>query len=648
MADYAPPPVMPEVRESLPDAPPDNTPPTIIDQYKANHPELGDTSDYTLARNLYQSGVAQPKESFPAFATRIGVSQPPLATAANSGLTTASMGLEPPIEAGLSGLGSLMSGDGFSKGYKDKRQQVQDQLDVGAYQNPLSSTAGDIGGGLADYLRFGPGIKQAAEAIPGAKALLSNPVADSVIKMFGLGSAAEIPKAIEQQATNPNGPDIGQGAWDVLKQGLEGGTAGLAGSVASKTLGSLAAPLLKVLGGGMVAADDVAQGIPRTIYTKAAAKGSSGFTGSTTPVDAGLALDKNFYSNLLDHSSLNVSKGVAQLSDLMDQPGMTVPLVQAMKSAAPGSFSTDGGYVRPALRTYMDGVTNADTGADGSQISHLFDPVLENLAEGGDNQDAKDALKQTIIRLTNNDPTGNSVKDFVASVFKDIIPQRLAGPLDPNTAFNRPTSAGTATIEKGRLISPPIPWTDIPSKLSQNLYERSGGGPGMVMRPNITAGLGGNLKGLASVAGQVPMLALRLGGYGLQAAGSAADAAAEPGTALANMMPGNSGAYIKDALDRTPNAYQSTLFGATQSPNSSDPNAPMFPDTYHAPSIHTALPPGTDLTAVDRPTAVSHIAATLGPQVASQVPQDDIGFRAALSNLYSNPASRKALAGSDQ
>src|SRR5690242_9774099 len=59
-------------------------PTTFLDTYKQNHPEMADHSDYGIARTLYDSGSHKDGESFPEFATRIGISEGALGTALNT------------------------------------------------------------------------------------------------------------------------------------------------------------------------------------------------------------------------------------------------------------------------------------------------------------------------------------------------------------------------------------------------------------------------------------------------------------------------------------------------------------------------------------------------------------------------------------
>src|SRR5690349_18527429 len=84
----------------------ETTPDTILDQYKAANPDLPDVTDTVLARQVYDSGMHKKDASFPAFATRIGVTQGTLETALNSGLTTAAFHVNEPVESALSGIGT--------------------------------------------------------------------------------------------------------------------------------------------------------------------------------------------------------------------------------------------------------------------------------------------------------------------------------------------------------------------------------------------------------------------------------------------------------------------------------------------------------------------------------------------------------------
>jgi hypothetical protein len=73
----------------------------------------------------------------------------------------------------------------------------------------------------------------------------------------------------------------------------------------------------------------------------------------------------------------------------------------------------------------------------------------------------------------------------------------------------------------------------------------------------------------------------------------------------------------------------------------------IIPDYFTPPQRQSQVTPTGDaqtwLAQADRPTATAYVQQRLGPQVASQLPADDLGFKAALSNLWSDPGYRKAL-----
>src|SRR4051812_5653168 len=173
----------------------------------------------------------------------------------------------------------MMHGDGFGQGYKTKRQELEDQRSVGGYQNPTANLGGDAAGTVADHMRFGPAIRQAANVLPGVGRITS-PLADAVIKMFGISSADEIPRVIERQATRDAPVDPIEGMKDVGEAGLGGAGAAVLGSGVSKGL-SVGGSLIRSVGKGLVAADDAAAGMPRSIYTRSAANMGRNFTGDT-------------------------------------------------------------------------------------------------------------------------------------------------------------------------------------------------------------------------------------------------------------------------------------------------------------------------------------------------------------------------------
>lgn len=625
--------------------PADPQPPTMLDSYRANHPDAP-TSDYVLSRQIYDSGLHKENESYPAFASRVGVTQQPLETALSKGLTTAGLGLANPIESGFSGLGSLLSGGSFGQGYKEKRQELADQDAVGSFQNPVSNAGGDVAGTVADYTKLGPVFRGVADRVPGlAQIAKSGPLGDSIAKFFGLAEANEIPKMLEREAVDDKW-HVGQDALDLGKAGAEGAASAALGSGVAKGLNTVVGPLTRGFGSGLIAADDAASGMPRTIYTKAAQKMGAGFTGDTNPAAASLTRDTAFYNDLLDHSALNVSKGVDQLGDLMERPGYTGRILDAAKKALPDDSGATIGDTNPQA---------TDPSFFSSSHSGVFDSAIDAMNNGdeGGAAAAKQALNTTITRLQAQDPTGESARQFMADIYKDIIPQRLQAPFDPSSDFDRNAISGKLN-DSGKLIPPPVTGM---GKLAQQLWERSGGGAGRVMWPMLATEPKATIAGFGSVIQQGGTIPMKVAGYGLDAAGKVASGLGEPGVTagdfidrlLPNSLASSDGAA--SLLKNMPGAYQTGLYQASTAAPST--NTPMFPDTYKPPigQQHTELPTGANvqnwLASTDRGSATNLVAQRLGPDVAKQLAStDDLGFKAALFGLASDPNYRKQLAAS--
>lgn len=625
-------PVTPADAATTTAAPADAQQSALLDNYRSNNPEYKDDSDYVLSRKLYDSGQSKPDESYPAFASRIGVSQSALETALNKGLTTAAFGLNNPVESAGSGLVSALGGGSFRQGYEQKRQELADQAAVGGYQNPISNIGGDMAGTVADYAKFGPILRAGAEAaVPGvAKIARSGPLGDSIAKFFGLSEANEIPKMLEREAlsADPNKPEFGlhpdRDMLDLAATGAEGAGSALVGSTIGKGLSAGVAPLVDAAGRGLVLSDKLAASMPRNIYSDAASKMSQGFTGEVSPKAAALAQDKNYYSNLLDTSGFNVQKGIRDLSDKLQTAGWGQRILQSIEDMASPFKKIE---------------TMGDETGHGAILPTETDAVVQaKQAFNQGNPDAKymarDAFQAIANRLTASDPAGTSTRAFVANVYKDAIPDLLAG---------------------GKLLQPPVTGM---GALGQALYERLGGGPGSVMWPQFASQPKSTFAGAGSVVSQLPSLVLKLGGYGLQGVGKAIDAIGEPGAAamkipgVSSLLPEGLGLGEKGlASTNLPGIYQNGAYqGVTADPAT---NKPMFPDVYQQPRLqqHSELPTDTNavdwLGSTDRGSATAFVANRLGPQVGQQLAQtDDGGYRAALFNLASDPRYRAALSSS--
>ena len=632
-----------------PDGPP--APPRLIDQVRAGDPKAADLSDYVLARHLYDSGNHGKDESYPAFATRLGVTQDPNETLFNKGLTTAAFGLNNPVEAALAGLGTKLTGGNFGDGYAEKRQELADQDSVGSYQNPKSNLSGNAAGTVADYARFGPVLRAGAEIVPGMSTIAkSGPLGDSIAKFFGLAEANEIPKLIEQQVADPTDTTsaldrVGQVGGGLAQAGAEGVGGALLGHGVGKGLSAVAGPLVSGIGTGLIAADNMASAWPRSVFTKAAETMGKGFTGETTPAQAAHALDSAFYDRLLGNSGMNVSNGVDDLMARMDaNPATAQKILKSVQSQQAGQTGT-------------------------------FDSAASNLSAdniGGGVADTKQALQTTVTRLNAEDPSGAKAKDFISTIYGDLIPERLSGPFEWSDGFGNDPTAGLppkpGVSSTGALINPPVTGT---GSLSQALWERLGGGPGRVMMPLMATQPKTAFAGATSLVQQLGTLPARAVGYGLDAAGKGIGAAGEPGTTAAdafsklftdgkafdpakpfdpNVDPWHQNA-LQQGVAQMPGAYQTGLYtGADQATNQPNPNLPLFPDTYQRPqpTQHTELPTGAKvqewLGSTDRGSATNYVAQKLGPDVAQQLAAtDDNGFKAALFNIASDPTYRTQL-----
>lgn len=672
--------------------------PSVLDRYRAENPQYANTDDYQLSRALYNDGHNNVLESYPAFADRLGVSQSPMATLANKGLTTAAFGLNNPLEAGLSGLGSALTGGSFGDAYKAKQQELADQDAIGRAQNPLSNAAGDAAGTVADYMRFGPMFRKGLDYVPGvAKLTGSGPLGDSIAKFFGLGAANEIPKMLEKQAveadtSKPNyGFTPGQDALDVLEAGAGGAGAAMLGHGISTGLGAVVGPILQGTGGGLIAIDNALKGLPRSVYTRAATKMGAGYTGANNPASSALNLDQEFYDRLLSQGSLSVSKGVDQLGNLMDKPGYASRILEAAKSSIDTIPDTSAG----ALAT----PTNGAAAIPGAELpinpaAEPFHIALDNINNGALSgvEMGKAAIAKTVVRLNASDPTGQDARTFIANIYKDLIPQRLAGPFDPDADFQRNLISGSLS-DKGQIIPPPF--TGL-SALSQQRWERMGGGPGSVMWPMPKSFVPGTL----SVVGNLPAMAGRGVGNALDQLGQGASSLATPGQTAADiagklapkLLGSDFATRAGVALHDAPGFYQtrldhpddmqspasfpplptfhhlSDLFPSLVSPNPHSMPQPdlhqptmyeklfgqgSFPDTYTPQSNqqHAEMPSGADvqnwLGSTDRGSATNLVAQRLGPDVAKQLAAtDDNGYRAAIFNLSVDPNYRKQLASS--
>src|SRR4051812_8827105 len=97
---------------------------TPIEQARiANPDDTQGMSDIEVARHLFgrKSPDGKP-ETFPEFATRMGVDTGALETALNTGSSAAVFHLNEPLEAAFNGLGEMGRGGTFGKGYQQKRQ----------------------------------------------------------------------------------------------------------------------------------------------------------------------------------------------------------------------------------------------------------------------------------------------------------------------------------------------------------------------------------------------------------------------------------------------------------------------------------------------------------------------------------------------
>ena len=305
---------------------------TALGRYRADHPEVSDQSDFQLARGIYDQGLHRPNEAFPQFATRMGVQMGAGETALNQGLTDAALHLNQPIEAAVSGIGGMFGGDGwqgaqgFSDAFGQKLRELRDQEQVGAYQHPNASGLGDVVGTTAGFAGpVGKLIETGASKIPGLAAVTKTPLGASATKMAGLNVANDtIPNAVDAD-DHPDGFSWQDFLADEGGDAVKGVAAAAAGQAVTKGLTAFAAPLARSIAGGIDAADNALRGLPRTLYAKGAAKMSQGFQGAGgDALTAALERDQEYYGGsggVLDKSSINVPKGVQQLTDLADQPG---------------------------------------------------------------------------------------------------------------------------------------------------------------------------------------------------------------------------------------------------------------------------------------------------------------------------------------
>lgn len=652
--------------------------PTFISQYQDNHPELANTDPIVVARNLYDSGAHMDNESFPAFASRVGVTQSPLETAMNSGLSSAAMHLNEPLEAALAGIGNKTGlngapvGDGgFMDGYAAKRQELNDQSDVGSYENPKSNLLGNTAGTAAAFTKIPSLVGSNVPLL--SKLAESGPLGNSILKMIGLGEVTQAPRTIEDQAIN--GFDPVKAAKDLGLTAAEGTGEALGGGVISKTLGAVA-PLLKAFGGALSSGDTTLQSMPRTFYSRGLQRMGAGFTGDQAPLAAAHDIDAKFYNDTLDEAaqkgSINVDKAVSDLNDMMaNKPGYTSRVMNAAHDALPDDGSAD--FPAPGEEFDPDKVAKAlaeraATGGDrtGSidpsefenphdmgPASGVFTKVLNNLDEGDTGSvvdDGQRALSTMVERLKASDPSGQTARQYIADIYKSLIPQRLSGSFDTAADYNRNAMTG-ALSDTGKLINPPL--TGLPG-LAAAFYERKGGGPGaMLQSPLAVSAPKATLAG-----GATAVAALGSGGIGLptaallKGAGGVSGALGAPGAAIDSAANGAGfGDIIGKGLNNSlPNPYQSILGGAG---NQSTPsNEPLFPDHYTpppAPQQHTEMEPSQvhDFLSNGQPQQVaSFIGAKLGPQVSQQMA--DAGPEsqgAAMFSLMSQPQYRKQLLG---
>jgi hypothetical protein len=681
-------------------APPDPGMPepaqTMLGRIRQSNPDAADQSDFQVARNLYDQGLHRPNETFPAFATRMGVQMGAGETMANQALTNAALHLNQPIEAAASGVGGLFSGQGFGDAFGQKMRELRDQEQVGAYQHPNASGLGDMAGTAASFAGpVGKLVETGASKVPGLAAVTKTPLGASATKMAGINVAGDtIPNATDA-ANHPDGFSWQDFLADEGGDAVKGVAAAAAGQAITKGLTAFGAPLMRSIAGGFDAAENALRGLPRTLYAKGAAKMSQGFQGAgDDPLAAALKRDQEYYGGsggVLDKSSINVSKGVSDLTDLADQPGYAQKLGPMLddafaKNAPPPPPSPINIHLPDPQLQKLFGDVNLDEGPDNLRTPTVerrdfgglgdgdtdtlppprqLPPDLGRTPPGGppkppigggpdfsdfdsdpSNPDIAGTLQQHLAALRQADPTGQSAQRYIADIYKQLIPQRLAGSFDPEAAF-------TKGANTGKLIQPPV--TGL-GKIGQGWYERTGGGPGRVMFPLINqprsavggaASVVGNLTGLGA---KVPLV------QGLKAGAGLADFVGAPGDYLANKLPTSMGNAVKPVLNSMPGLWQNYL--NTELGNrgaQANPLDTMFPDVYHAPAP-VAQPPANAqhselmqwLGTTDRPTAVAYIGSRLGPQVQQQMANAGDNWKAALFNLASDPKSRAALMPPDE
>jgi hypothetical protein len=252
-----------------------------------------------------------------------------------------------------------------------------------------------------------------------------------------------------------------------------------------------------------------------------------------------------------------------------------------------------------------------------------------------------------------SDPTGKTASDFIAGVYKKLIPEGLSG--------NAGGDFGPG--ERPQLIPPPVSGL---GRLTGSVIERVGGGPGAQMRfaPGVNSAAGGIATALQPFS-----VGMRAAGIGLQGLAGVAHGASEPLTTAADltakvanskfgmenlvpdgMTPPTTG-EARGLFSSLPGAYQTPAYQALTAHGST--NAPMFPDTYSPPppTQHAELPSGADvqewLGKTDRASATNFVSNKLGPDVAKQLAQTDgAGYRAAIFNLSSDPRFRGQLTSS--
>lgn len=457
----------------LPAAPPENydqpPAPTLLEEYRDENPQAKEVNDLVLARQLYDQGEHQKDESFPAFATRIGVTQDSFGTFANNALETMALHLDRPIEAAASGVGGLFSGEGFMPAFRQKLQEMSDASDIGSYQNPKSSFGGNAVGTTADVLRFGPAFRAAADAIPGVSRLAaSGPTGDMAAKLSFSNIANELAQLLPYEAARNDGASVGERIGDTALKGValpaaEGTGGAVLGTGVSKTLGALA-PLVEALGEGVVNKTEQLARYPRSVYTKALQKLSEGWTSEgPTPAQRAFEVDKNFYNSQLDNGT-SVPQGKKIIADLVQRPGNPSHVMDAGDAAANDlGVKTPTQHFEDIKKQY--GLSSNDTpeslaydaktsGSEGSRFTSM-------------------AMERPIEELNTIDPSGKLAQQYIANVFKDIIPDRLQGPFDPGASFERNLISG-ALSDKGKLIKAPL---SLPGRIVAGAYERAGGGP---------------------------------------------------------------------------------------------------------------------------------------------------------------------------